>query len=168
MSSSRLKSLALVVPLALASAGLGACSFQPVYSGRLAENPQLQLAYAEPKTRLEQIVYSELSFRLGKTNSPIAPLISASVTSSASEPYLSKTLNPNIPREMTVTATLTITPRDGIDSKPITITRTAKAQHTRSGQVLADEAAMIEAQERAARSVAESLRLAILAALAKA
>lgn len=70
MSLSRLKHLALIVPLALASAGLGACSFQPVYSGALAEKPQLQLAYAAPKTRLEQIVYSELSFRLGKTTSP--------------------------------------------------------------------------------------------------
>lgn len=167
MSSSRLKRLALIVPLALAVAGLGACSFQPVYSGRLAENPQLQLAYAAPKTRLEQIVYQELSFRLGESTASTAPLVSANVSSSATEPYLSKTLNPNIPREMTVTATVTITPRDGIDTKPITITRTAKAQHTRSGQVLADEAAMIEAQERAARSVAESLRLAILAALAQ-
>ena len=167
MSLSRLKGLALIVPLALASAGLGACSFQPVYSGRLAENPQLQLAYAEPKTRLEQIVYSELSFRLGKASSPTAPLVTASVTTSGTEPYLSATANPNKPREMTVTATLTITPRDGVDTKPITITRVAKAQHTRSGQVLADEAAMIEAQERAARSVAESLRLAVLAALAK-
>lgn len=167
MSSSRLKRLALIVPLALAVAGLGACSFQPVYSGRLAESPQLQLAYAAPKTRLEQIVYQELSFRLGKTTAPTAPLVSASVSSSATEPYLSRTHNPNIPREMTVTATVTITPRDGIDTKPITITRTAKAQHTRSGQVLADEAAMIEAQERAARSAAESLRLAILAAVAQ-
>lgn len=167
MSSSRLRSLALIMPLALASAGLGACSFQPVYSGRLAENPQLQLAYAEPKTRLEQIVYSELSFRLGKTTAPTAPLITANVSASDSEPYLSATANPNKPREMTVTATVTITPRDGVDTKPITITRTAKAQHTRSGQVLADEAATIEAQERAARSAAESLRLAILAALSK-
>lgn len=167
MSLSRLKGLALIVPLALASAGLGACSFQPVYSGRLAENPQLQLAYAEPKTRLEQIVYSELSFRLGKTTSPTAPLVTASVSAGGTEPYLSDTKNPNKPREMTVTATLTITPRDGVDTKPITITRVAKAQHTRSGQVLADEAAMIEAEERAARSVAESLRLAVLAALAK-
>lgn len=167
MSLSRLKRLALIVPLALASAGLGACSFQPVYSGALAENPQLQLAYAAPKTRLEQIVYSELSFRLGKTTSPTAPLVAVTVSASDAEPYLSATANPNKPREMTVSATLTITPRDGVDTKPITITRTAKAQHTRSGQVLADEAGIIEAQERAARSVAESLRLAVLAALAK-
>lgn len=168
MSLSRLKRLALIVPLALASAGLGACSFQPVYSGALAENPHLQLAYAAPKTRLEQIVYQELAFRLGKTTSPTAPLISVTVSASDSEPYLSDTKNPNKPREMTVSATLTITPRDGVDSKPITITRTAKAQHTRSGQVLADDQSIIEAQERAARSVAESLRLAVLAALAKA
>lgn len=167
MSSSRLKSLALVLPLAFASVALAACSFQPVYSGRLAENPQLELAYAEPDTRLQQIIYQDLAFRLGKSTSPTAPLVSVAVVAVDTEPYLSDTANPNKPREATVTATLTITPRDGVDSTPITITRTARAQHTRAGQVIADEAAVIEAQERAARAVAESLRLAVLAALGR-
>jgi hypothetical protein len=167
MSSSRLKRIALIISLGLVSTGLGACSFQPVYSGRLAENPQLQLAYAEPATRLEQIVYQELSFRLGMTESPSAPLLSARVTASASEPFLSQTTNPNIPRVVTVTGSVTITPRDRRDAKPIVITRTARAEHTRTGQVLADEAALAEAGERGAKAVAESLRLAILAALGR-
>lgn len=166
MSSSRLKRLALIVPLALASAGLGACSFQPVYSGRLAENPQLQLAYAKPTTRLEQVVYQELSLRLGQTTTPTAPLVTLSVSGSVSAPYLSVTSNPNKPNEASVTATATITARDGGTDKPINITRVAKAQLTHSGQVLADTQADQDALERAARSAAESLRLAILAALA--
>jgi len=167
MSSSRLKRFALIIPLALSTAALGACSFQPVYSGRLAENPQLQLAYAEPTTRLEQIVYQELSFRLGKTTSPTAPLVTVSVSASTGTPYLSATANPNKPYETTVSATVTITPRDGLADKPITISRSAKAQSTQAGQVLANEAATIEAQERAAKAVAESLRLGILAALGR-
>lgn len=166
MSSSRLKRLALIVPLAIVSAGLSACSFQPVYSGRLAENPQLQLAYAKPTTRLEQVVYQELSLRLGETTALTAPLVTLSVSGSVSAPYLSATSNPNTPYEATVSATATIAARDGSADKPITITRTAKAQLTHSGQVLADTQADQEAQERAARSAAESLRLAILAALA--
>lgn len=167
MSLSKLKPLALIVSLALVSTSLAACSFQPVYSGRLAENPQLQLAYAEPATRLEQIVYQELSFRLGKTTSPKAPLVAVAVSASSSTPYLSVTANPNKPYEATATATLTVTPRDGVDEKAISITRTAKAQFTQAGQVLSNEAAITEAQERATRAVAESLRLALLAALGR-
>ena len=167
MSLSKLKPLALIVSLALVPTSLAACSFQPVYSGKLAENPQLQLAYAEPSTRLEQIVYQELSFRLGKTASPKAPLVSVVVSAGGSTPYLSVTANPNKPYEATATATLTVTPRDGVDEKAITITRTAKAQFTQAGQVLSNEAAITEAQERATRAVAESLRLALLAALGR-
>lgn len=167
MSSSRLKSLALIVPLAVVAASLGACSFQPVYSGRLAANPQLDLAYAKPNTRLEQVLYNELSLRLGKTTAETAPLLSAAVSASTSTPYLSATTNPNTPYETTVTATVTITPRDGIDNTPVTITRTAKAQLTQSSQVLANTAAVSEAEERATRAVAESLRIAILAALGR-
>ena len=167
MSLSKLRGLALIVSLALVSTSLAACSFQPVYSGKLAENPQLQLAYAEPATRLEQIVYQELAFRLGKTTSPKAPLVSVVVSAGTSAPYLSVTKNPNTPYDVTATATLTVTPRDGVDEKPITIVRTAKAQFTQSSQVLANEAAIVEARERATRAVAESLRLALLAALGR-
>lgn len=167
MSLSKLKPLALIVSLALVSASLAACSFQPVYSGKLAENPQLHLAYAEPATRLDQIVYQELAFRLGKTTSPKAPLVSVVVSASSGSPYLSVTANPNAPYEATATATLTVTPRDGVDEKAITITRTAKAQFTQTSQVLTNQAAITEAQERATRAVAESLRLALLAALGR-
>ena len=167
MSLSKLRQFALIVSLALVSTSLAACSFQPVYSGKLAENPQLQLAYAEPATRLDQIVYQELAFRLGKTTSPKAPLVSVVVSASSGSPYLSVTANPNAPYEATATATLTVTPRDGVDEKAITITRTAKAQFTQTSQVLANQAAITEAQERATRAVAESLRLALLAALGR-
>lgn len=167
MSLSRLKPAALFAALFIGAAALGACSFQPVYSGRLAESPRLDLAYASPNSRLEQIIYQDLSFRLGETDSETAPLVAVSVSNGTTEPFLSATPNPNKPREATVTAVLTITPRDGIDTKPISITRTARAQYTNSGQVQADQAAAIEAQERAARSVAESLRLAVLAALGR-
>lgn len=167
MSLSNWKRLVLIASLVLAPASLAACSFQPVYSGKLAESPQLQLAYAEPANRLQQIIYQDLAFRLGKTTSPTAPLVSVVVSAGASAPYLSVTANPNAPYESTATATLTVTPRDGVDNEPLIITRTAKAQFTQTSQVLANQAAVTEAQERATRAVAESLRLALLAALAK-
>lgn len=146
-------------------AALGACSFSPVYSGALASQPLLNLAYAKPNSRLEQVVYQELSLRLGSSDAATAPLATVSVSSSGGDTMLSQTVNPAKALEVTVNATLTITPRDGSTSPPQTFTRVATASYSRSGQVLADNAAASEAAERAAKSAAESLRLAVLAAL---
>lgn len=166
MSFSRLKRLALLLPLAFGSAALAACSFQPVYSGRLADSSQLALRYGEPKNRLEQIIYNELSFRLGKSTDPATALVTVAAATGTGEPFLSETDSPLTPRETAVTATLTMAPTNP-GGQPTIITRTARAQSTRGGQVLADEAARIDAEERAARAVAESLRLALLATLAQ-
>ncbi|MGV8833852.1 MAG: hypothetical protein ACOH2N_17930 [Devosia sp.] len=146
---------------------LGACSFSPVYSGALAEHPGLNLAYAKPTTRLEQIVYQELSLRLGTSTAETAPLVTVTASSSAGDMMVTSTTNPAKPVEVTVTATLTITARDGSDTPPTIFTRTAAANYTRSGQVMADNAAGEEAAERAAKSAAESLRLGVLAALSR-
>ena len=156
----------LALTLATAAA-LGGCSFSPVYGGRLAEQPSLNLAYAEPTSRLDQIIYQELAFRLGSSSLSTAPLVRVRASSSLGDIALSASVNPNIPREVTVTATLAIQRRDGVEEEPLTITRFATAQLTRNGQVLADQEAVIDANERAARAVAESLRLALLAHLAK-
>ena len=149
------------------AASLGACSFSPVYSGALADHPSINLAYAKPTTRLQQVIYQELSLRLGHSESEVAPLATVAVSSSATEMMTTTTTNPSKPLEVTVTATLTITARDGSTAPAQQFTRTAAADYTRSGQVLADNAAAEEAAERAAKSVAESLRLAVFAALSR-
>jgi LPS-assembly lipoprotein len=146
---------------------LAACTLTPVYSGRLAESPNLNLAFAKPSTRLDQIVYQELSLRFGKSDSETAPL--ASVVTSASSLALvnTYTANPNKTYEVTVTATLRITRRDGTDEPPIVLTRQATANYQLGNQILNDNSSSIEAGERAAKAAAESLRLAILAALSR-
>lgn len=146
---------------------LGACSFSPVYSGTLAGQPMLDLAYAKPTTRLEQVVYQELALRLGSSDAPTAPLATVSVTTGGGGVGLSATSNPNKLSRAVVTATLTIARRDGTNVEPVTFTRQAIAEYTTSGQVLADTAAATEAGERAAKAAAESLRLAVLAALSR-
>lgn len=145
------------------AATLGACSFTPVYSGALASQPSLNLAYAKPTSRLEQIIYQDLSLRFGSSTSPMASLATVSVASSAADMVVTTTTNPSKPVSISVTARLTITARDGSDTEPTVLVRTASAEYTRSGQVLADSAAATEAAERAARGAAESLRLAVLA-----
>jgi hypothetical protein len=147
---------------------LSACTFSPVYSGALASQPLLNLAYAKPNSRLEQIVYQELSLRLGRSEAETAPLATVSVSSSAGGlGFLTATANPSKPHRVTVTATVTIARRDGSDVDPISFTRRATAEYTTNNQVLADTTAATEASERAARAAAESLRLAVLAALSR-
>ena len=151
-----------------AGAALGACSFSPVYSGALGNQPMLDLAYAKPTTRLEQVIYQELALRFGSSDAETAaPLATVTASSSSSAIGLSATGNPNKPRRVTVTATLTVARRDCTAAEPLTFTRQASADYTTSGQVLADTAAATEAAERAARAAAESLRLALLASLSR-
>jgi hypothetical protein len=146
---------------------LGGCSFSPVYSGALASQQSLSLAYAKPNSRLEQVVYQELALRLGSTDSQTAPLVAVSLTPVISDLVLSDTDNPNKPMEVAVTAVLTITPRDAAGGPPQTYTRRATANYNGNTQVLAERSAQEEALERAAKAVAESLRLAVLAGLSR-
>jgi hypothetical protein len=78
---------------------------------------------------------------------------------------MSATTNPNKPHRATVTAVLNIPASEGAEA--LSFTRRASADYTTSGQVLADQAAATDAAERAARAAAESLRLALLAALSR-
>lgn len=167
-SSSPTRRVALAAILLGATLALGACSFSPVYSsGTLASQPLLNLAYAPPNSRLEQVVYQELALRLGRSDAETAPLASVTASSSAADLALSQTANPSKPVRVTVTATLTLARRDGSTTPPVVITRKASADYTRNGQVLADNAAAAEAAERAAKAAAESLRLGVLATLSR-
>ena len=164
--SSATRRIAFAAILLAGATALGACSFTPVYSGTLASQPTLELAYAKPTTRLEQIIYQELALRLGSSESGTVPLVMATVAATTTAIGLSATANPNKPYRATVTATLVVTPRDG-SAKSLSFARQASAEYTTSGQVLADTAAATDAQERAAKAVAESLRLALLASLSR-
>lgn len=149
---------------------VSACSsFAPVYgdNGPLAGQASLDIAYPKPSGRLEQIIYQDLALRLGSSGSPTATLASVTVSSSATAIGLSATGTPNKTQRVTVTAVLTLVKRDGSSDRPVSVTRRASAEYTASGQVLADVTAAEEASERAARSAAESLRLAILASLSR-
>jgi hypothetical protein len=166
MSLFRPARIALIALSLAGGVAVSACSFQPLHSGRQAEAAQLQLAYAAPNTRLEQIVYQELSFRLGKSTRPDAPLVNISVRPEVNAAFLSQTANPNKLHEARVIGDLTITYRDQSGLPPVRLTRTATAQFNRDGQVLAERAAETQALERAAKALAESLRLAVYGSLA--
>ena len=165
--SKRLRILGFSLLAGAAMPLLAACSMTPVYSGHLAENPSLELAYAAPNGRLEQIITQELALRFGRSTSPTAPLVTVSANAGSAALVNTVTANPNEAHEVTVTATLTITQRDGSTSKPLTLTRRASAGYQAGAQVLNDQFAYSEASERAAKAVSESLRLALLATMAR-
>ena len=73
-------------------------------------------------------------------------------------------VKPQTQYQVLVTSTATLAAEDG--EVIFTGSRSAAANYVAVGQVLADTEAINEAQERAAREVAEGLRLAILGALA--
>ena len=169
MSSSRASSrglrlglvlAALVLPLALA----GCSGFRPVYGTTGITSERLAFNYGDPDSRLEQIIIKELELRLGKGGDPGAPVVR--VTASAAARALTRTavVKPRTQYEMTVSATYTVTSADG--DLLLSGSRRATASYETVGQVLADEAAAKDATERAGRTVADTIRLAILGGLA--
>lgn len=163
--SKRLQILSFSAVVLVGTPLLAACTLTPVYSGRLAENANLELSFAPPISRLDQVVYQELSLRFGK--SPTAPLATVQTSVSTTTLVDTVTANPNKTYEVTVTATLTIEQNHDPKAKPLVLTRRATANYQTGAQILNDQSAYTEASERAAKSAAESLRLAILATLTR-
>ena len=153
--------LAFSLP-ALALAG---CTLAPVYSDAVATQAKLRFHYIEPNNRLEQIVYQELALRFGGDAGEGAQRLRISVGQSARDLTISATNNPVDARQVTVNGTASVVSADG-STLLLTIRRTASADYETNGQVFADREARNEAAERAARELAESLRLGLIAGLA--
>jgi hypothetical protein len=149
----------------IAAPWLAGCTLTPVYSGRVAENANLELSFAAPRSRLDQVVAQELALRFG--SSPTAPLATVQTSASATTLVDTVSASPNKTYEVTVTATLSIEQNNDPKAKPLVLTRRATANYQTGAQVLNDQFAYAEASERAAKSAAESLRLAILATLTR-
>lgn len=158
----------MALALISGAATLSACSFTPLYG----EQAALNLAYADPTSRLDQIIYQDLALRLGKTTTPDAPLVTVSTSTSSRRVGRTSSGSPATTYEATVTAKVSVT-RQEIDvstgemtTKTIyTANRKASASYTTNGQRLADQHAVEEAQERAALAVAQTIRLLLAANL---
>jgi hypothetical protein len=155
--------------LALVLAGatsLAACSsFTPVYGERGIGVERHAFRYDKPASRLDQIIYQELVLKLGRSADPSVPLVR--ITSTSSVRGLTKTdvKNPAAQKEAVVTAKIELVDADG--SVAFTATRSAAASFTADRyQALAETEAEREAGERAARELAETVRLTLLGALA--
>ena len=154
--------------ISLALSGLvvlaGCSGFGPVYGEHGIANERMELVYAKPASRLDQIVYQEFVLRFGRSQNPDAPRLTVTTSAAARGLTTTTITKPATQYAMMVTATAVLTTADGREI--FSGSRSATAQYAAVGQVLADTEAANEAQERAAREVAESLRLAILGQLA--
>jgi LPS-assembly lipoprotein len=156
------------IALALLLAGtttLAACSgFSPVYGERAAGIERQSFRYDKPATRLEQIIYQELVLRVGRSQDQQSPMVRVTATQSARALTRSNVARPSDQREMVVEALIEIVDANG--AVVYSARRSAAALYTTDSQVLSTRAAETEAAERAARELAETVRLTLLGALA--
>jgi LPS-assembly lipoprotein len=119
-------------------APLAACTgFTPVYGERGLGAERIALSYAAPNNRLEQIIYQDLALRLGKGSGDV-PQVSVSVSEGGGRLTNGLVDTPNSP-----------------------------ADYTTDAQSFASQEAALDASRRAARLLADTIRLELLAALAK-
>lgn len=156
------------VALAIGATMLSACSFAPVYGDRAVANVQHRLAYASPNSRLEQVIYQELRLKLGNATAFDAPTVTISVKSSSRKVGLSDTALPTTTREAVLEASIEMAGPTA-DEPEILFkgTRSAAASYTTNGQILADRQALQNAEERAAKQLADIVRLTLIGVLAK-
>jgi len=155
--------------LALALAGattLAACSgLAPVYGERGIGVERHAFRYDKPVTRLDQIIYQELALKLGRSTDPSTPLVRITTTAAIRDLTKSNVANPAAQKEAVVTARIELVDADG--NIAFTATRSTAASFTADrAQALAETEAEREARERAARELAETVRLTLLGALA--
>lgn len=151
--------VALLLPLAVA----GCSSLQPVYGDRGIGAERVALSYAKPETRLEQIIYQDLALSLGKAAG--APLLTVATTTSNRRLTRSDVTRPSTQREAVVTADIELKGTDG--TVLFKGERSAAASYSVDGQGLADTEALRNAEEQAARALAETIRLTLIGVLAR-
>jgi LPS-assembly lipoprotein len=153
-------SIVLAAPLALA-----ACTgLTPVYGTGGLGTESVAVRFASPGSRLEQIIYNDLSLRFAKGGSD-APLVRVSASAGARALTNNIVTRPGDQNQMVVTASVTVTDADG--ASLLSVTRTASADYTTSAQSLANQQTEETASFQAGHLVADTLRLEILGALSK-
>lgn len=148
-----------------ATALAGCTGLTPVYGERDIGAERHALNYSKPNSRLEQVIYQELVLRFGRTSDPSSPTVRITTSSYTGKLTRSGVVRPFDQRETTVTALIELIAADG--SIILSTRRSAAALYTTDSQALAASEAEREAGERAARELAETVRLTLLGALAQ-
>lgn len=158
------RTLLIALALSAAAAVSGCTGLRPVYQQPSPGVARTAFFYGAPVSRLDQVIYAELRLRLGPHSAaPGAVRVTVSASSSARALTKTAVVRPSQQFEAMVVANVSVIRADG--TVAFSGQRRATAAYQYIGQVLADNAAAVEATERAARSLAETVRLTILSAL---
>jgi hypothetical protein len=150
----------LGLPLALS----GCTGLTPVYGENGLGGERVELSYAAPTNRLEQIIYQDLALRLGKAAfGDNAPVLTVNTSQSSSELTNNTITKPHVERQMLVSASITLVDTDG--KTVFSGSRSATADYTTATSALADQRAAEDAARRAAKLLADTIRLTVLGAL---
>lgn len=149
------------IALLLITGFLAACSFAPVYGDAAQSNKRYNLSFNEPNSRLQQIVYQDLIASFGDSNSPSALLVTVAVSGS--------NLNANSGSN-SLDGRLKIFRPDpqglGAPQQIYDTTRTATATFYGSSQSVSSQPGAVDTTERAAKELAQNIRLTLLSVLA--
>lgn len=165
LSSQLLRNAFVALSLLGATALAGCTGLTPVYGERGIGAERHPLNYSKPNSRAEQIIYQDLALRFGRASDAASPTVRISTSSSGRKLTRSSVVRPSEQREMVVTAQIELIAADG--SIILSTSRSAAALYTTDSQGLAASEAEREAIERAARELAETVRLTLLGALAQ-
>ncbi|MBN9309494.1 LPS assembly lipoprotein LptE [Devosia sp.] len=161
---SRLIRSGLIALGVVGALSLSACSgFTPVYGERGIAIERQAFQYAEPQTRLDQVIYQELVLRLGRSTDPGRPTVKITTSTRHRELTRSDVARPSEAREAVVTAQIEVTRADG--TVLLKTTRSAAASYMTDSQALAVSEAEKAAYEQAAKSLADTIRLTLLGTL---
>ncbi|MET3615500.1 LPS-assembly lipoprotein [Rhizobium aquaticum] len=158
---------AFVGAVLISALGLGSCQVQPLYGKAGITGELASVGISEPTNRVEQAVRNQMIFLLsGGAGEPSNPVYQLTLrVSSSNVNYLSQ-ISSNLPQpgRVTLSASYTLT-RDGKLIKQGAQRMDAQLDYT--SQQFAQVRAIRDAEDRAARELAEVLKLDIASALSK-
>lgn len=167
------RTAARLVAAALAGLALAGCQVQPLYSTGpgLTSAPLAtelgSIAIDPPAGRLDQLVRNELAFAFGNDGSPDGATYRLALRSSQSSRSLQLSgTGAALGRSIAVTATYQLL-RIGEREVLATNTVTAAASYDAVDQRFSNQRAIIDAETRAAREVAEIIRAQVAAVLSR-
>ncbi len=162
-SDAVIRSGAFALALVLAPA-LSACTgFTPVYNTPTVGTEGVAISYGAARSRFDQIIYEDLSLRLGhRAGGPTLSVVTTTRIDSLTSDIVSSAQSQ---KQLILSAMITL--KDVNGAVLFTGQRIASADFTTGLQISANKQAQEDAGERAAHSLADTIRLTVLGTLSK-
>lgn len=141
---------------------LAGCTLTPVYQDSKSGN--YQISYAKPASVVEQTIIQELAFKLGRSTSPVYQITLSTSTSTRAIHGVSSPQFVRSETEATVRSKFVLK-NISTDEQIAAGERFASAVYQSSSQNIANNSALADAYQRAAKDVARQIELLIIAAL---